>query len=265
MMMTMTMMPSLFFITPLSSIESADAFRRRVVPAATTTKAKTTKSMKQKTTTMVTTTTTTKKKTSSSSSSTTATQTATSTLGTIYQRWYANYSSAFRYFISSDIGTVCFFGLEYIVYRQLCCNPYISSSYLITKYPLIEQNKETVSYFVGYFMSIVVQHLLNAILVYGIDTINTYEKYMKTLIGQFSAYGLSLVGSTILNYHLLQTFHIQRTLAIGITMSLFACINYFLISWIVKKMTKSSSTSPSPSSPTSPQKTKTETKKLADQ
>lgn len=45
----------------------------------------------------------------------------------------------------------------------------------------LRKNKETVSFTVSYLAQISIQHWLYAVLVFGRDTINTREKYLKTL------------------------------------------------------------------------------------
>ena len=63
---------------------------------------------------------------------------------------------------------------------------------------------------------------------------------MKTLLGQTYVYSFALVGSTVLNLFLLRT-GLEKTKAFFATMVLFAIINYFLIEWVVKRVTTSSS------------------------
>jgi len=102
----------------------------------------------------------------------------------------------------------------------------------------VQSYKDSVSFFVAYMMQIVTQHLLHAFLVYGLETINTREKYIKTLAGQFSAYGFALIGSTILNLVLLR-MGVEKTVAFFGTMLIFSLLNYFLIGWIVRRAVSS--------------------------
>jgi hypothetical protein len=150
-------------------------------------------------------------------------------LADLYKKWFL-ISSLIRFSVSGNLGVICFYVIERFIYHQLC---QISSLPVI-----IEEYKDSVSYFVGYLIQIVSQHLLNALLVYGLDTIDTREKYIKTLLAQFSVYGFSLVGSTILNLFLLSS-GMERNTAFFSTMIAFAVVNYFLIQYVVHKTTTS--------------------------
>lgn len=150
-----------------------------------------------------------------------------------YRRWF-EFSSLVRFFVSGNIGNLCFYLIERVIYHQLC-------QFDDGSLPrLIEEYKESVSFFIGYVLQIVTQHLIHAVLVYGLDTISTREKYLKTLMGQFSAYGLALIGSTAFNLFLLRA-GLDRTVAFFTTLVLFAFINYFLVGWVVRISTASSS------------------------
>lgn len=145
----------------------------------------------------------------------------------IYRSWF-KISELGRFFVSGNLGNMCFFFLERAVSRQL--------SQMSELPEFVEDYKDSVSFFIAYILQIVTQHLFNAVLVYGIDTINTWEKYFKTLLGQYSAYGFALVGSTCLNMLLLR-IGMDKTIAFFTTLTLFACINYFLIGWMVRRTT----------------------------
>ena len=149
----------------------------------------------------------------------------------LYNQWY-QLSEISRFFVSGNIGNVCFYFIENFINNQLC-----NASSLP---PFVKEYKDTVSFFVGYILQIVSQHSLNAFLVYGLETINTREKYIKTLLGQYSAYGLSLCGSTLLNLLLLRC-GMEKTIAFFTTMAVFACANYFVIGWIVRLAAEKSS------------------------
>ena len=143
----------------------------------------------------------------------------------VYTTWF-QVSEPIRFFVSGNIGNVCFFFLERLVYFQLCnMNDVLPQS--------VVDYKESVSFFIGYLLQIVSQHLLNAVLVYGVDTIDTRAKYFKTLVGQSSAYVFSLFGSTFLNLGLLQA-GLEKSTAFVSTLTIFACINYFVIGYIVR-------------------------------
>ena len=98
----------------------------------------------------------------------------------------------------------------------------------------VSEHQETISFFVGYTLQIATQHLLHAIMVYGLHTINTREKYFKTLVGQYGAYLTAMVGSTILNTWL-RNQGMGKDKAFVATMFLFSIINYFVIGWIVRQ------------------------------
>jgi len=106
----------------------------------------------------------------------------------------------------------------------------------------IEKYQDGLSFFSAYLIQIVTTHLLYAFLVYGMDTINTYEKYSKTLWGQFKVYGLGLFGATALNTYLIGR-GFDKTMAFWGTTATFAVFNYFLISWVVKNAIESSASS----------------------
>lgn len=145
----------------------------------------------------------------------------------LYERWFL-INQLIRFSVSGNLGVICFYIIERLLYHQLC---------QISSLPdILEEYKDSVSYFFGYLIQIVTQHLLNAALVYGLDTIDTREKYFKTLLGQFSVYGFSLFGSTILNLVLLQN-GIDRNTSFFATMILFAIVNYFMIQWVVQRAT----------------------------
>lgn len=153
----------------------------------------------------------------------------------LYSRWF-QVSSLARFFVSGNLGNICFFFIERFIFLELTRQEGLPD--FVTNY------KETVSFFVGYLLQIITQHLLHAILVYGLESINTREKYFKTLLGQFYAYAIALFGSTALNLSLISS-GIDKTVAFFSTMVIFACINYYLIGWIVKRALKSAEEEPS--------------------
>jgi hypothetical protein len=148
-------------------------------------------------------------------------------LALIYQQWH-RLPTVVRFFAAGNLGNAGFFYLERQIYRIISLCPVEMVP------PFVLEYQDGVSFFVGYLVQIVSTHLLLAVLVYGIDTIDSVEKYYKTLSGQFYAYAFSLLGSTILSTYLLQT-GMERTTAFFGTMITFACVNYFLIGWIVRR------------------------------
>lgn len=149
----------------------------------------------------------------------------------LYAKWF-ELSSPVRFCVSGNFGNLCFYFIERLVYHQLCQIPSLPN--------WIEDFKDSVSFAIGYLLQIVTQHLLHAFLVYGLDTINTKEKYLKTLLGQTYVYSFALVGSTILNLFLLRA-GIEKTKAFFLTMIIFAVFNYFLIELVVQRAISSSS------------------------
>jgi hypothetical protein len=152
-------------------------------------------------------------------------------LAKLSTRWF-QVSELARFFISGNVGNLCFFMIERVVYGQLC------QLHSLPKF--LEEYKESVSFFIGYLLQIISQHLIHAVLVYGLHSINTREKYLQTLLGQFQVYSLALVGSTFFNLFLLRA-GLDKTVAFFTTMVTFACINYYLVGWIVQRATKRAS------------------------
>jgi len=187
----------------------------------------------------------------------------------LYRMWFNVFPQIFRFFVAGNIGNLGFFGMEKIIYKLLShlliglpssiagCTVDITTditsieaataaatsvfttlcSSMIVE---IEKYQDGISFFSAYLLQIVTTHLLYAFLVYGMDTIDTYEKYTKTLYGQFKVYGVGLFGATALNSFLLKQ-GFDKTASFWLTTATFAGFNYFLISWIVKNAIESSS------------------------
>ena len=82
-----------------------------------------------------------------------------------------------RFLASGGIGNIILFIMDESLYTQV-----IKKLALKEKLPIIlKKNKESVSFFIAYLGQIVFQHYLHAVLVFGRDTINSREKYLKTL------------------------------------------------------------------------------------
>ena len=158
----------------------------------------------------------------------------------LYHRWL-RLPQIFRFCVAGNLGNLGFFYLEKLIFRLLTdlivMTPMLSSIILDG----IEKFQDSISFFSAYAIQIVTTHLLYAFLVYGMDTIDTYEKYWKTLSGQFKVYGVGLFGATFLNSFLISSGGLDKTVAFWATISFFAVFNYFLISWVVKKAVESSS------------------------
>ena len=97
----------------------------------------------------------------------------------IYSEFY-KLPEAFRFFVSGNFGNVVFYTLERILYGRIC---------KLTNLPiLIEEHKHAVSFFLAYLVQVATQHWLNAFFVYGLDSISTKEKYLRTLRGCYRVY-----------------------------------------------------------------------------
>jgi hypothetical protein len=141
------------------------------------------------------------------------------------QLWYS-LPELFRFFVSGNLGNICFFLIERGLYTVIEAIP-SPPTFLI-------EHHDSASFIVGYILQIVTQHLLHAWLVYGLNTINSRDKYLRTLGGQASAYVIALIGSTVLNVFLRRRGMSKNT-AFVTTLYLFACINYFVIGWITRR------------------------------
>jgi hypothetical protein len=79
-----------------------------------------------------------------------------------------------RFIVSANVGTIAFFTLDRMLYSFLCQWTFLPS--------LVEEYKHAVSFFLAYLIQVASQHWLNAFFVYGLDSISTREKYLRTLI-----------------------------------------------------------------------------------
>jgi hypothetical protein len=143
-------------------------------------------------------------------------------------KWY-RLPQVSRYFVSGNLGNVCFFLLEKSIHRLL----HDREDWVPDWLPV---SKHTLSFVVAYMAQVVPQHFLHALLVYGLRTINTPVKYGRTLAGTYSAFAVSMVGSTALNSVLIR--FVSKDAAFMSTIVVFAIVNYFAISWIVRVTTK---------------------------
>mmetsp|Transcript_14759 Transcript_14759/g.21770 ORF Transcript_14759/g.21770 Transcript_14759/m.21770 type:complete len:194 (+) Transcript_14759:222-803(+) len=139
-------------------------------------------------------------------------------------------SEVIRFAISGSLGTVIFFLLERLFYGGLTRNaeklPQACRTYI-----------DGMSYMAAYIIQIVPQHLFNALLVYGMETISTRAKYVKTLIGCYSTYLLAMIGSTFLNTALIKN-GVDRNVAFVLTLGIFSCVNYLLLHHINQTVTR---------------------------
>lgn len=84
-----------------------------------------------------------------------------------------------RFFISGNIGNVIFFYTERLTFYLLNKMDGLPST--------LKEYIDSVSFFIAYLVQVVPQHWLHAFLVYGLDTIDTRQKYFTTLFGCYSA------------------------------------------------------------------------------
>ena len=97
------------------------------------------------------------------------------------QFWHKRVPKPFRFFMSGRVGDVVFYMCE----RRLSflLSALIASSWLPSSSPLFQfvtASQGTLSYLGGSLLRIVPQHFLHALLVYGLDSINTRKKYTQT-------------------------------------------------------------------------------------
>jgi len=161
----------------------------------------------------------------------------------LYHAWMRS-PQIFRFCMAGNLGNLGFFYLEKVIFRFLSHLLGTTSMLSSSLMDGIEKYQDGLSFFSAYMVQIVTTHLLYAFLVYGVDTINTYEKYSKTLWGQFKVYGIGLFGATYLNSFLITSGGLDKTVAFWATTAIFAVFNYFLVSWVVKNAIESSSKDP---------------------
>jgi hypothetical protein len=161
----------------------------------------------------------------------------------LYQKWMT-LPQIFRFGVAGNLGNLGFFYLEKVIFRLL--SHFLATTSVLSSALMdgIEKFQDGISFFSAYVILIVLNHLLYAFLVYGMDTIGTWEKYSKTLIGQFKVYGFGLFGATFLNSFLIKSGGLGKTAAFIATTATFAVFNYFLVSWVVEKAIASSTKDP---------------------
>ena len=161
----------------------------------------------------------------------------------LYQKWMT-LPQIFRFGVAGNLGNLGFFYLEKVIFRLL--SHFLATTSVLSSALMdgIEKFQDGMSFFSAYVILIVLNHLLYAFLVYGMDTIGTWEKYSKTLMGQFKVYGFGLFGATFLNSFLIKSGGLGKTAAFIATTATFAIFNYFLVSWVVEKAIASSAKDP---------------------
>jgi hypothetical protein len=150
-----------------------------------------------------------------------------SRLQALYAAWFNNVASPIRFFVSGTTGNLFLFRFEQLAYQVLGNANSLP--------PIFESHKDSVSFFLGYIILLPTQHLLNALLTFGIDTIDTREKYWKTLIAEVKVYVTALCGSTLLNAILMQMGWMSKTAVFILTLCIFSCFNYIVINVLVHR------------------------------
>ena len=158
----------------------------------------------------------------------------------LYRSWM-KLPQIIRFGVAGNLANLGFFFLEKIIFRLLTYLIVTTEAFYDVVLDGVEKYQDGVSFFAAYLIQIVTGHLLYAFLVYGMDTINTYEKYTKTLSGQFKVYGVGLFGATYMNSFLINSRGLDKTIAFWVTTATFAVFNYLLVSWVVERAMESSS------------------------
>ena len=138
----------------------------------------------------------------------------------LYHWYHTSVPSLVRYMVSGNLGNVCLIVLESMLRFHLPIpKPLASFSFLL-----------------AYILHIPLQHYLHALLVYGMETINTTKKYRKTLLGLYSTLALSGVGTTLLHSYLQSLSflrHIPKSTQLLGTLYAFAVVNYLALTYLV--------------------------------
>jgi hypothetical protein len=166
----------------------------------------------------------------STPSSLAITLTAPHAVASMRDYWAGN--PAIRFATSGLMGNAIFFGLDKAFLPLI-----IGAShrpYMVKVSKTIATNAESISFFVAYLVDILVQHFLNAVLVFGLETIATREMYLSSLATAYSAYFGTLCGSTILQAHLLR-LGVSKTIAFWSTIALGSVVNYLVLTTLAAR------------------------------
>ena len=156
--------------------------------------------------------------------------------------WHHHLPRPFRFFISGRFGDIIFFYCEQFLNKGISTiiqSPSPSLPRQVVR--VLETSQDSISFLIGFLLHILPQHWIHACLVYGLDTINTRQKYRDTLLGMYQVCLTGAVGSTILNTLLLKLTPASKTAAFIMTLATFSLINYFWIGWVVQKTTQNES------------------------
>eukprot|EP00554_Chaetoceros_debilis_P000385 CAMPEP_0194089684 /NCGR_PEP_ID=MMETSP0149-20130528/35620_1 /TAXON_ID=122233 /ORGANISM="Chaetoceros debilis, Strain MM31A-1" /LENGTH=254 /DNA_ID=CAMNT_0038773699 /DNA_START=101 /DNA_END=862 /DNA_ORIENTATION=+ len=151
------------------------------------------------------------------------------TISNVYpDQWFNEVPEAGRFIAAGLLGNIVFFLIDYILYNKILVPS--GKKQLLPK--VISHNMESSSFFLSYLLQTGVQHLFNAFLVYGLETIETRKKYIDTLVLTYSSYSVSMVGSTIGNMLLIKQ-GVPKNIAFWGTIMGFGFVNFFLLKFLV--------------------------------
>mmetsp|Transcript_12460 Transcript_12460/g.15609 ORF Transcript_12460/g.15609 Transcript_12460/m.15609 type:complete len:231 (-) Transcript_12460:267-959(-) len=145
----------------------------------------------------------------------------------IYSKFFT-FPQPVRFFASAAIGNGVLFAIDKIIYYNLKSGGGSDQEGMYLS-KLLQENAETISFFISYMVQIAAQHFLNALLVFGLSTISTKKKYMHTLAGSYTTYFGSMLGTTFINTFLIKR-GFSKNAAFCISISSFGVFNYFLLS-----------------------------------
>ena len=140
--------------------------------------------------------------------------------------WFQHLPEVCRYLAAGCVGNLVFFKIDQALYTSII----LPLSKDMPKF--FQKNKESVSFFLANLIQISLRHFINAVLVFGLHTIVTKDKYMQTLILTYSSYSLSLFGTTIANAMLIQQ-GVPKAIAFWGTIYGFGVINFFLLRYLI--------------------------------
>ena len=141
------------------------------------------------------------------------------------QLWFSSVPEPIRFMTAGSIGTLFFFTIDQILYHFIL-PPLFNTKLTASAY------KDSISFCVAYIIATGFRHYLNAVLVYGLSTISTREKYIKTLFLTYSSYLFSMMGSTIVNAVLLQR-GMSEVVSFWVTILGFGVVDFFLLHYLV--------------------------------
>ena len=134
--------------------------------------------------------------------------------------WYA-VPQIVRFGMSGTLGNVIFYIMDQNFYKFVMLRH-------IDDFPkIVNRNAESISFFISYLGQVVIQHMMNAALVFGLDTIR--GKYFQSLLTCYTTYASTLIVSTFFNAFLLER-GISKNVAFWFTLYGFGIINFILLS-----------------------------------